>query len=142
MTSKSHSLLCAQAHITQVRNEPSTRAAVRDLQQQGEPGLHSAMAALLVLRLQLRLGWGKRNAVQRLRVSTVISAPPAAVLRQLVNAASMPRWDAAVMRARCVLSLNANSNTATRPHEAGARETRAAAATMRALAQGRAERAI
>ena len=61
MTSKSHSLLYAQAHITQVRNEPSTRAAVRDLQQQGDPGLRSPMAALLVLRLQLRLGWGKRT---------------------------------------------------------------------------------
>jgi hypothetical protein len=68
------------------------------------------MAALLVLRLQLRLGWGKRNAVPHLRVSTVISAPPAAVLRHLVDAVSMPRWDAAVLRARRVLSLNANSD--------------------------------
>ena len=64
---------------------------MQDLQQQSEPGLRSPMAALLVLRLQLRLGWGKRSAVPRLRVSTVISAPPAAVLRQLVDAVSMPR---------------------------------------------------
>jgi hypothetical protein len=68
------------------------------------------MVALLVLRLQLRLGWGERNAVPRLRVSTVISAPPAAVLRQLVDTVSVPRWDAAVLRARRVLSLNANSD--------------------------------
>ena len=68
------------------------------------------VAALLVLRLQLRLGGGKRSAVPRLRVSTVIGAPPAAVLRRLVDAASMPRWDAAVLRARRVLSLDANSD--------------------------------
>jgi hypothetical protein len=109
-TSKLHSLLCAEARSTQVRNEPSTRAAVQDLQQQGEPGLRSPVAALLVLRLQLRLGGGKRSAVPRLRVSTVIGALPAAVLHRVVHAASMPRWNVVVLRALRVLSLYANSN--------------------------------
>ena len=68
---------------TQVRSEKSTRAAVRDLQQQSEPGLRSPVAALLVLRLQLRLGGGKRSAVPRLRVSTVIGALPAALLHRV-----------------------------------------------------------
>jgi hypothetical protein len=68
------------------------------------------VAALLVLRLQLRLGGGKRSAVPRLCVSTVIGALPAAVLHRVVNAASMPRWNVEVLRALRVLSLNANSN--------------------------------
>ena len=109
-TSKSHSLLCATAHSTQVRSEPSTRAAVQDLQQQGEPGLRSPVAALLVLRLQLRLGGGKRSAVPRLRVSTVIGALPTTVLHRVVIAASVPCWNVVVLRARRVLSLDANSD--------------------------------
>ena len=109
-TRKSHSLLCAKARNTQVRNEPSTRAAVQDLQQLGEPGLRSPVAELLVLRLQLRLRGGKCSAVPRLRVSTVIGALPAAVLHWVVDATSMPRWNVMVLRARRVLSLDANSD--------------------------------
>jgi hypothetical protein len=83
---------------------------VRDLQQQGEQGLCSPVASLLVLRLQLRLSGCKRSAMQRLRVRTVICAPLVAVLCLLVNAASMPPWEAAVLHARHMLSLDANSD--------------------------------
>jgi hypothetical protein len=49
------------------------------------------MTVLLVLRLQLRLNGSERSTMLRLHVSTIIGTQPAAVLRQLVNVASMPR---------------------------------------------------